>query len=144
MINHHDYDLAFSKDLTLGIFQSGTVIYNAVQFAYGIGFKELYIFGMDLSAAGRFYPEDVPETSALCESYESKIKPAFELVRQYVAEERLTIFNCSPQSRLPDTIMRKMDPDTALALTSKSVLVNLQQANRGQDAEKSKVVFKDF
>lgn len=125
LINHSRYNVAFSKDLSLGVFPAGTVVYNAIQFAYGIGFKELRIFGMDLSADGRFYPEDIPEPSVLCESYESGIEPGFELVKQYVTEKQLTIFNCSPQSRLPDTIVRKIDPDTALALTSKSVPENL-------------------
>jgi KDO transferase-3 len=119
LINHSSYNVAFSKDLSLGIFSSGTVVYNAIQFAYGIGFKELCIFGMDLSSSGRFYPEEVQEPSALCESYESSIKPAFELVKQYADEKHLTIFNCSPQSRLPDAIIRKMDPNTMLELANK-------------------------
>jgi len=114
LINHSRYNVAFSKDLSLGVFPSGTVVYEAAQFAYGIGFKELRIFGMDLSTAGRFYPEDVPEPSVLHESYQSGIKPAFELVKQYVTEKDLTIYNCSPQSRLPNTIIKKIDPNTIL------------------------------
>jgi len=119
LINHSSYNVAFSKDLSLGIFPSGTVVYNAVQFAYGIGFKELRIFGMDLSATGRFYPEDVPEPSVLCESYESGIEPGFELVKQYAVEKYLTIYNCSPHSRLPDTIIKKLDPNTMLERVNK-------------------------
>jgi KDO transferase-3 len=121
LINHSRCNIAFSKDLSVGLFPSGTVVYNAIQFAYGIGFKELRIFGMDLSANGRFYPEEIPETSFLNESYESGIKPGFELVKQYVAEKHFTIYNCSLQSRLPAKIIRKIDPNTALELTSKSV-----------------------
>lgn len=121
LINHRRYNVAFSKDLSLGVFPSGTVVYEAAQFAYGIGFKELRIFGMDLSAAGRFYPEDVPEPSVLSESYESGIKPAFELLKQYVTEEQLAIYNCSPRSRLPDTIIQKIDPNTILERTSRPV-----------------------
>ncbi|MCJ7663764.1 MAG: hypothetical protein MUO24_05940, partial [Desulfobacterales bacterium] len=118
LINHTSHNVAFSKNLSLGIFPSGTVVYGAIQFAYGMGFKELWIFGMDLNASGRFYPEEVPEPSVLNESYESGIKPAFELVKQYVLEKHLTIYNCSLQSRLPDTILKKVDPNSILELTS--------------------------
>lgn len=114
LINHRRYNVAFSNDLSLGVFPSGTIVYEAAQFAYGIGFKELRIFGMDLSAAGRFYPEDVPEPSVLCESYQAGIKPGFELIKQYAIEKNLTIYNCSPHSRLPDTIIKKIDPNTIL------------------------------
>jgi Kdo-III transferase WaaZ len=134
LINHGRHNIAFSKDLTLGIFPLGTVVYGAIQFAYGIGFKELRIFGMDLSASGRFYPEDVPEQSFLRESYASAIKPGFELVQQYVAEQHLTIYNCSPKSRLPDTIIRKIDPNTMLGLDGGSVSA---QNNRATSAEGS-------
>jgi KDO transferase-3 len=118
LFNHSCYNVAFSKDLSLGIFPSGTVVYGAIQFAYGIGFKDLRIFGMDLNALGRFYREKVPEPSVLNESYESGIKPGFELVRQYVTEKQFTIYNCSLQSRLPDTIVKKMDPNAMLEQTS--------------------------
>jgi Kdo-III transferase WaaZ len=118
LLNHGHYNVAFSKDLSLGVFPSGTVVYAATQFAYGIGFQELRIFGMDLSADGRFYQEDVPEPSVLYESYQSGIKPAFELVGQYAIEKGLTIYNCSPQSRLPDTIIKKIDPNAILEQAS--------------------------
>ncbi len=114
LINHDTYNVAFSTDVSVGIYPVGTVVYTAVQFAYGIGFTELRIFGMDLSDTGRFYHDESPQKNALTGSYESEIRPAFELVKRYAAEQGLSIINCSPHSRLPGSIMPKADSNEIL------------------------------
>jgi len=108
--------VGFSKDVELGIFDGGTVTYWALQVAYYIGFKRIYILGMDLGG-DRFYDtKDIALPSYLDDDYEKYIKPAFETAKLALDnDENVEVFNLAMNSRLPDSIIQKKPYDEVIA-----------------------------
>lgn len=104
-------DVFLSTDLTLGLAQGGTVAYTAAQAAWLGGYQSLYIYGLDLTNSGRFYKEDCPQPQMLDKAYERAIQPAFELLVKESMKDGFNLVNCNPQSRLPASIIPKIDPD---------------------------------
>jgi len=107
-------EVIFSREFSAGLKPYGTVAYIALQAAYCLGFREVRIFGLDLSSNGRFYREQRPEPSNLRVDYENLILRPFSHVGAMVAGREWTVFNCCPQSRLPVTVLPKVEPNTAL------------------------------
>lgn len=108
--------VAISTDLRLGLAHAGTVAYTGAQAAWLGGYDELHIFGLDLTNTGRFYREDKAQPQMLDKAYESAIRPGFELFARESAKTGFRLFNCSLSSRLPETILPKMDVDESLNL----------------------------
>ena len=107
--------VGFSKNITKGIFGGGTVVFGAIQAVYYIGFKRVFILGMDLGSNGnqRCYDEGKkPLHSSLDKYYDDIIEPAFKVLAQLCNIEDFKVYNLSPVSRLPDTIIPKLVFDT--------------------------------
>ena len=107
-----DGKIGFSKNLSKGVFTAHTVIYFALQLAYGIGFRTIYLLGMDLGAGSnqttRFYEGgDSAMPSHLGRDYQQWILPSFEIVSRLCEESSLQVYNLSKDSRLPDTVIPK-------------------------------------
>ncbi len=109
-------DLVFSLDPIRGTCPAGTVVFDALQVLYGIGYREVFMFGVDLSDAPRFYAEADPSPNELSQAYERRIEPAFELVAEYLRQSGRRLVNGSPDSRLPDSIVPKADGNGLLDL----------------------------
>jgi Kdo-III transferase WaaZ len=109
-----DTDLAFSLDPGIGAFPAGTVVFQALQLMFGIGYREIHMFGVDLTDGPRFYHERNPATSELAQSYDRQIEPAFRLVAEYLRRSGAVLLNGSPASRLPDSIVPKADGNLLL------------------------------
>ncbi len=109
-------DLVFSLDPIRGTCAAGTVVFDAVQVLYGIGYREIFMFGVDLSDGPRFYSETDPAVNELSHAYERGIEPAFELVAEYLRRSGRRLVNGSPDSRLPDSIIPKADGNDLLDL----------------------------
>jgi hypothetical protein len=109
-------DLVFSLDPLRGTCPASTVVFDALQVLYGIGYREVFMFGVDLSDGPRFYAEKTPAPNELSQAYERRIEPAFELVAQYLRRSGRRLVNGSPASRLPDSIVPKADGNTLLDL----------------------------
>ena len=77
-------DLVFSLDPCRGTCGAGTVVFDALQVLFGIGYREIFMFGVDLSDSPRFYAETDPAPNELVRSYERRIEPAFELVAEFL------------------------------------------------------------
>ena len=107
-------DLAFATDPSRGTFPAGTVVYDALQVLFGIGCREIFMFGVDLSAGPRFYHESRPAPTELATVYERRIEPAFMLVAEYLRRTGRTLVNGSAGSRLPGTIIPKVDGNELL------------------------------
>jgi len=116
VIAHPSHDVCFSLDPRRGIWPSGTVVYDAIQLLFGIGYRELYMFGVDLSDGPRFYREGVASPSELSADYAPAILPAFELVHDYLRRTGRTLVNASLESRLPEEVIPKADGDAVLDL----------------------------
>jgi hypothetical protein len=114
VLAHPNGDRAFSLYPADGTYPGGTVAYDAVQILFGIGYQNLYLFGMDLTGAGRFYSEWRPSPSRLDRDYETRILPSFELVRTYCRQTGRRLINCSLDSRLPAAVVPKMDANEGL------------------------------
>ena len=109
-------DLAFSLDPSGGTCPAGTVVFDALQVMFGIGYREIFMFGVDLSEGPRFYAETDPAPSELSQAYERRIEPAFELVAEYLRRSGRRLINGSPHSRLPASIIPKADGNDLLDL----------------------------
>lgn len=116
VIAHPSRDVCFSLDPRRGTWPSGTVVYDAIQLLFGIGYRELFMFGVDLSDAPRFYREGAASPTQLTADYAPAILPAFELVREYLHRTGRTLVNASPESLLPHDVIPKADGDAVLDL----------------------------
>ena len=110
------YNKSTNQGLSLnphvGIFDGATVVISAIQIALILGYKEIYIFGMDLSLQNglRFYDEQKNnEPSFLNRDFQTKILPWFKLFSQQLNHLNVKCINISPSSALPDNIIPKLD-----------------------------------
>jgi Kdo-III transferase WaaZ len=106
--------VGFSFDICKGVFPGRTVAFQCVQIAAYLGFKQIYIAGMDLGAPEtgryRFYEDIIKEESLksnLDKNYE-KIKAAFTCAVPACESRGIELYNLSASSRLPESVMKKM------------------------------------
>ncbi|MEN5201717.1 lipopolysaccharide biosynthesis protein [Pseudomonas wadenswilerensis] len=113
--------LGFSKNLQRGFFDARTVAYVALQIAYHAGFNQVMMVGVDLNQnAGRFYEDPLSKRSpcGLDQHFDSRILPSFELAADSVVGEGFEVFNLSPSSRLPRTVIPYRSLDEVRALVN--------------------------
>ena len=98
----------FCSNPDLGFFNCGTVMYAALQFGAYTQPASIYLLGFDIGNATepRFY-ETASKTapSRLLEDFESIIQPAFEYGRKCLAEKNIQVYNLSPISSLPESVI---------------------------------------
>ena len=107
-------EVVFSRSFSAGLKSYGTVAYLALQAAYCLGFREVKIFGLDLTSGGRYYAERRPEPSRLQADFLDGILRPFRYVGAMVAASEWLVENCSPRSRLPSDVLPRRDPNAAL------------------------------
>jgi Kdo-III transferase WaaZ len=122
LLVHQEHAMAYSLDLAGGTYSSSTVVYQAVQVLFGIGYQRIFMFGVDLSSQGRFYREKNSSPCYLDKSYTHNILPAFELARAYCEQTGKELVNCSIDSRLPSTVIPKLDGSEALSRLESQML----------------------
>jgi len=110
--------VGFSKNITLGVFTAQTVVFEAIQTAAYLGFKKINILGMDLNFSPdipRFYEQkkDIAK-SRINQDFEPYILPSFEVAKNVAEQDGFEIFNLSPNSRLPESIIKKISLEQAL------------------------------
>ena len=103
--------IGFSRNLSKGYFGSRTIPFAGLQLVAHLGFERVFLVGVDLNpSAGRFYESGrkaLPST--LDEDYPKYILPSFEMMaNQVMAEGRFEVYNLSTNSRLPDSLIRKI------------------------------------
>ncbi|MDR0701130.1 MAG: hypothetical protein LBF61_01755 [Azoarcus sp.] len=104
--------IGFSRNLQKGYFGSRTIVYGATQLAYHLGFPKVFIIGMDLRASmGRFYEQKQGALpTSLDMDFNNFILPSFRLMaKKIIAQEDFRVFNLSPESRLPTSILPKIN-----------------------------------
>ena len=106
-----DGRIGFSLNPEKGLFTAHTVAYFALQLAYGLGFRQINMIGMDLGGSNgqtRFYESGaVAMPSHLDRDYSQTILPSFKVVSALCQNNQLQVFNCSLHSRLPDSVIPK-------------------------------------
>jgi KDO transferase-3 len=126
LLLHPDHPLrggliVFSKYLATGAFCGQTVAFRATQIAYYLGFRRVFLLGMDLGGAARFYESGrAARRSNLDRHFEDFIRPAFECAREICRREPFEIYNLSPRSRLPESVIPKLSLEDALRMGAES------------------------
>jgi len=113
--------VGFSRDINQGVFTAQTVVFEALQVACYLKFRQVFILGMDLNASPgqpRFYEQDDNVIkSRIDRDYAPYIQPAFEVARDMAVSHAFEIYNLSRESRLPDTVIPKISLEDALDMT---------------------------
>jgi hypothetical protein len=131
VIAHASGDQAFSLDMRRGSCHAGTVVYDALQVLFGTGYREIAMFGVDLSDRPRFYAEAVPAPTDLAASWARRIEPAFELVAEYLRRSGRVLVNGSRESRLPASLVPKAEGNRLLeAVAAGRPLLEAVSTNR--------------
>jgi KDO transferase-3 len=120
----HTGKVGFSLNPEKGVFTAHTIVYFALQLAYGLGFSTIGILGMDLGSNGgslRFYQSNHRKApSHVVRDYDTAILPSFMVVRQLIQQGVLDVYNLSPNSRLPDSVIPKLTLPELMNLLSSS------------------------
>ena len=108
--------IGFSHNLQKGVFAGKTVATWAVQLGFALGYRSLYILGMDLGGTGKahFYADQHNPTPDFLPYYEPHIRGCFELARQASEKTGVKLYNLSLQSALPAHIIPKISFAEAL------------------------------
>ncbi len=114
--------VGFSERADLGFFSGQTVVFSALQLARWLGFRRIFILGMDLGGPAeeftRFYESaNAMAKTRLDQDFEPYISPSFEIAGQVAAQQGWEIYNVSPTSRLPADIIPKITFEDALKAT---------------------------
>ena len=103
--------VGFSCDLEKGLFCGRTAGFRAVQIAYYLGFRRVFLLGMDLGGEGsqvRFYEtKRSGRPSTLGFDYDDFIQPSFEVVQDLCRQSDFEVYNVSESSRLPASIVSR-------------------------------------
>ncbi len=110
--------IGFSTDLRKGLFTASTIVFGSLQTAYHLGFRRLFILGMDLDYGGsssRYYETGKhARPSQIEQLYEPVIRPSFELLSTLCRQNLLEVFNLSNKSRLPAEIIPRLTLEDAI------------------------------
>lgn len=102
--------IGFSQDLEKGYFCARTIPYVALQIAKYMGFRKVFMIGLDLdSKVGRFYEKNRVLPTSIDKDYFRFILPSFELMSNKIVCDDFRVFNLSPISRLPENVLVKID-----------------------------------
>ncbi|MDT3253920.1 sugar glycosyltransferase [Serratia sp. root2] len=107
-------DIAFNHDIRSGIFDAGTVIYWALQILTFLGFKRLFIIGLDMNNfhQPRFYEAAENKLSTDLESkVDDLVMPSFRHASFQMKAKDIAIKNLSVASAISNEIFEKADPD---------------------------------
>ncbi len=103
----------FSEDLSRKAYLGGTIVYTCIQLAVYMGFKEIYLLGVDFTGAnaqGSKYDHFYPECELTSVSYTDQIKLAYEKAKLYADEHGIKIYNATRGGRLE--VFERVDFDS--------------------------------
>ena len=108
--------IRFSHNLKKGVFAGKTVATWAIQLAFGLGYKAIYILGMDLGGTGKahFYADKHNPSPDFLQYYEPHLRGCFQLAQQASEKRGVKLYNLSLQSALPAEIIPKISFAVAL------------------------------
>lgn len=104
--------IAFSQDIRHGVFDAGTVAYWALQIIAFLGFKLLFIAGLDMNNfhLPRFYETEKNMLPTLLGGkVESIVIPAFRHASAVMKNNRISVKNLSVNSAIGSDIFEKVD-----------------------------------
>lgn len=104
----------FSLDSYRKIGTCDTVAFVALQILAIMGFKQIALFGMDLSMEGRFYSENKVLPQYIDKNWHHGILEPFKLASRLLKERNIKVANCSQASKLPEHFFPKVNPNIYL------------------------------
>lgn len=120
-ISPADGRVGFSWDIRRGVFSGQTIAYAALQIAVWLGFRRIFLLGLDLGGDRgpvHFYENaGASQPTRLDDDYGPYILPAFTLAGELLRAKGLEVYNLSPTSRLPDAVIPKLSLTEALDLS---------------------------
>lgn len=113
LFNQKKNRIGFSRNLCKGYFNGRTIAYSAVQLAYHLGFDKIFLVGVDMGGkAEQFYFCEAAGSmgrSRILEDFPKYILPSFDLMSRKVINKSFSVFNLSASSRIPSTIVPKIN-----------------------------------
>lgn len=105
----HENNLFLFDKPTRGVFRAGTVMSAAIQLAAFLKVQSVYLLGLDIGNAEsepRFYETGKDKVrTGLLRDYEELILPFMKLASVWYDQHGLNIFNCSPVTKLPYSVI---------------------------------------
>lgn len=95
----------FSEDFSRKSYMGSTVTYNAIQLAVYLGFRKIYLLGVDFSYFGHSdknvaYTHFYPEKNLTSKGYEKQVYLAYQAARKYAQDHGISIYNASRGGKL--------------------------------------------
>ena len=110
--------VGYSLNPDKGVFTGQTIVYSALQVATRLGYRRIFMLGLDLGGTGsgiRFYESGAKAAPMrLDRDYEPYILPAFETAATVCKSIGVVVYNLSSDSRLPARIIPKLTLEQAL------------------------------
>lgn len=106
----HREDIGFTLDIRNGVFDTGTVIYWALQIIAFLGYEKIFIIGLDMNNFNkpRFYEVENNKLPTTLESIvEDTIFPALNHASNVLKEKEIEVTNLSVNSSIPTDIFQK-------------------------------------
>lgn len=112
MFDKNNECIAFNKDIRTGVFDSGTVVYWALQIIFYLGFQRIIIAGLDMNNFNqpRFYEDPNDKLPSFLENkLDSLIIPSFSLASHIFKENNISVINLSKNSAINSSIFKKLN-----------------------------------
>ncbi len=103
-------DIGFTLDIRHGVFDTGTVVYWALQIIAFLGYTQIFIIGLDMNNFDkpRFYEVDNNKLPTNLEGMiEGTIFPALDHASRVLKEKEIEVINLSVNSSIPTKIFQK-------------------------------------
>lgn len=100
----------FSSDISKEIYMGYTVTYAMLQIACYMGFKEIYLIGVDHSDWGKHFIEDYIEIETYPYIYDDKSLLAYKSSKEYCDEKNIKVYNATRGGKLE--VFSRVDFDT--------------------------------
>ena len=107
-----EYNVGFTRDMYRGYVSGGTVVYFALQIAAALGYKRVFLAGVDMKnfEAPRFYENEQNRLATrLHLEFEQTIYPSFALAAEVYRELGIQAYNLCLDSGLDDAIFPRID-----------------------------------
>ncbi len=107
-----EHNVGFTRDIYRGYVSGGTVVYFALQIAAALGYKRVFLAGVDMKnfEAPRFYENEQNRLATrLHLEFEQTIYPSFALAAEVYRELGIQAYNLCLDSGLDDAIFPRID-----------------------------------
>ena len=107
-----EHNVGFTRDMYRGYVSGGTVVYFALQIAAALGYKRVFLAGVDMKNfdAPRFYENEHNRLETrLHHEFDHTIRPSFALAAEVFRELGIEGYNLCLDSGLDDAIFPRID-----------------------------------